>query len=120
VKVQVFKQHRDAVVVVLEGEYDALGVSTTHPEFERLINDELGDVVVDLAGVTFMDSSGAGALVFLHKRLAERQRTLELVGATGQPLELLTLLRITNVIPVNQTLVIRPEPAAGRTRERGA
>jgi stage II sporulation protein AA (anti-sigma F factor antagonist) len=113
VKVKVFKQHRDAVVVVLEGEYDALGVSATRPEFERLINDELGEVIVDVAGVSFMDSSGAGSLVFLHKRLAERQRALELVGATGQPLELLTLLRITNVIPVNQTLVIRPEPAAG-------
>lgn len=119
-KVNVFKQHRDASVIVLEGEFDAVSAPTTRAEFERLVSDETGDVIVDLGGVTFMDSSGAGALVFLHKRLVGQQRGLELVGVSGQPLDLLTLLRITNVIPVNKTLVIRPDQTGGGTGERGA
>jgi anti-anti-sigma factor len=109
VKVNVFKQERDAAVIVLEGEFDALSAPVTRAEFERLVNDEAGDVIVDLSGVTFMDSSGAGALVFLHKRLVGQKRALALVGVTGQPMDLLALLRITSVIPVNQALVVRPK-----------
>jgi len=109
VKVNVFKQERDAAVIVLEGEFDFLSAPVTRAEFERLVNDEAGDVIVDLSGVTFMDSSGAGALVFLHKRLVGQKRALALVGVTGQPMDLLALLRITSVIPVNQTLVARPQ-----------
>ena len=112
-KVSIFKQQTGAAVIVMEGEFDALSAPAIRAEFEHLVNDEAGDVIVDLGAVTFMDSSGAGALVFLHKRLVGQHRALELVGATGQPLDLLTLLRIANVIPVNQTRVIRPEPAVG-------
>jgi anti-anti-sigma factor len=109
VKVNIFKQQRDVSVIVLEGEFDALSAPVTRSEFERLVTEETGDVMVDLGGVTFMDSSGAGALVFLHKRLVGQKRALELVGVSGQPLDLLTLLRITHVIPVNQSVVIRPQ-----------
>ncbi|HYN78083.1 MAG TPA: STAS domain-containing protein [Lamprocystis sp. (in: g-proteobacteria)] len=119
-KVNVFKQQKDAAVIVLEGEFDALSAPATRAEFERLVGDETGDVIVDLGGVTFMDSSGAGALVFLHKRLVGQQRSLALVGVTGQPLDLLTLLRIANVIPVNKTLVIRPEQVGSGSGARGA
>lgn len=114
-KINVFKQPREAAVVVLEGEFDALSAPVTRAEFERVVADGGGEVIVDLTGVTFMDSSGAGALVFLHKRLVAQTRGLELVGVTGQPLDLLALLRITNVIPVNQTVAVRPGP-----REAGA
>lgn len=109
-KINIFKQPSDAAVVVLEGEFDAVSAPVTRTEFERVVTDGAGDVIVDLSGVTFMDSSGAGALVFLHKRLVGQKRTLELIGVTGQPHDLLALLRITNVIPVNQTVVVRPGP----------
>lgn len=100
-------------MIVLDGEFDALSAPKVRSEFDALVDAGGGTVIVDLSGVTFMDSSGAGALVFLHQRLVGQSRTLELVGVTGQPLVLLGLLRISNVIPVNRTLAIKPEQGGG-------
>lgn len=119
-KVDVFQQAKDDLVVVLQGEFDALSAPTIRSEFERVIDEGSADVILDLGGVTFMDSSGAGALVFLHKRLVAKGRALELVGVVSQPLDLLTLLRITNVIPVNRRVVIRPDQSNGASREGDA
>jgi len=108
VKVNVYRQRQDEAVVVLAGELDALSAPIVRGELEGVVSEGTGDVVVDLGGVTFMDSSGAGALVFLHKRLVAQSRVLALVGVAGQPLDLLTLLRIDNAIPVNRRSVVRP------------
>jgi anti-anti-sigma factor len=104
-KISIFKRQSNVSVVALEGEFDALSAPVIRAEFERVVAEGDGDVIVDLSGVTFVDSSGAGAVVFLHKRLVGQQRALALVGVAGQPLELLTLLRITTVIPVNPPMV---------------
>ena len=112
-KIDLYQQPKDEVVVVLEGEFDALSAPGVRAEFERVVDQGTGDVILDLGGVTFMDSSGAGALVFLHKRLVAKGRVLELVGVVAQPLDLLTLLRITNVMSVNRRVVVRPEAGQG-------
>lgn len=49
-------------------------------------------VVVDLAGVTFMDCSGYGALVRASRGLRGRGGSLTLVGEVGEPARLLSLL----------------------------
>jgi anti-sigma B factor antagonist len=95
-------------VVILQGDFDALGARSVRPLFEDLAKHETGDVVVDFRAVEFIDASGVGALVFLHKRLVASDRALQIVGAEGQPRELLELLRLDKVIPVNQSTVVAP------------
>jgi anti-anti-sigma factor len=105
----------DAAVVVLDGDFDALGAGAVRSSFEELVTDGGTDVVVDMSGVRFMDSSGIGALVYLYKRLVAAGRGLELVGLDGQPLELVNLLRVDKAIPVNRRALLSPAstPAAG-------
>jgi anti-anti-sigma factor len=78
-------------MAVLEGERDAISAPKVRAELEEVVNEGTEDVALDLGGVGCMDSSGAGALVFLHKRPVSRSRALELAGVSGQPLDLLTL-----------------------------
>ena len=92
------------LVVVLEGEFDALAVAELRPELEQIQQEHVGNVVVDLSEVSFIDSSGIGALVFLYKRLVERGSNLALLGVNGQPLELLRMLRIDRVIQIHADL----------------
>ena len=63
---------------------------------ERLA-EAAGDVVLDLSKVRFIDSSGLGALVFLHKRLVSKGHKLKIVGLKGQPLQLLTNLHLVPI-----------------------
>ncbi|HTX58094.1 MAG TPA: STAS domain-containing protein [Verrucomicrobiae bacterium] len=55
------------------------------------------NVVVDLRGVEFIDSTGLGALIGAHKRASESGGSLRIVGQDG-PIE--RLLNITGLIRV--------------------
>jgi anti-sigma B factor antagonist len=77
----------------IDEDLDAAYVSRVRPYIETLAEaDE--DVVLDLARVEFVDSSGLGALVFLHKRLVSNGHKLKVVGLRGQPLQLFTNLHL--------------------------
>lgn len=80
-------------VFAVEGDLDAAQVQDLRPQLEKLATSET-DVVIDFSKVEFIDSSGVGAIVFLFKRLKGANRALELKGVNGQPLELLTYLRL--------------------------
>ncbi|CAH0529954.1 STAS domain-containing protein [Vibrio hippocampi] len=84
------------------GDLDAKGCRDIQPSIDELISsDTHQEIEVDLHQVRFMDSSGIGAIVYLYKRLVEQQRTMRLENVEGQPLKIITLLRIGQAIPVN-------------------
>ena len=80
----------------IDDDLDASYVARVRPQIERLA--EAGeDVVLDLSKVEFVDSSGLGILVFLHKRLVSKGHKLKIVGLRGQPLQLFTNLHLVPV-----------------------
>ncbi len=89
------------LIIKLRGEMDALGCTKIRDELEQVTHTESINVLLDLNQVSFLDSSGIGAIVFLYKRLKAQDRTLVIVGVQGQPQELMKLLRINSAIPVS-------------------
>jgi anti-anti-sigma factor len=89
------------VIIQLSGEMDALGCSKIRPNLEALSKQAYPHTVLDIEQVSFIDSSGIGAIVFLFKRLKEQGRTMEIVGVQGQPQELMKLLRIDAAITLS-------------------
>ncbi|PKG37916.1 STAS domain-containing protein [Psychromonas sp. Urea-02u-13] len=89
------------LVIILTGEMDADGCSKIRPDLEAVTQQTQIHIVLDISGISFIDSSGIGAIVFLFKRLKEQQRTMGIIGVQGQPKELMTLLRIDSAIPLN-------------------
>ncbi|TDP01074.1 STAS domain-containing protein [Marinomonas balearica] len=87
-------------VLELAGEMDCVAVAESKDILEKIPQDFAGDIVFDLSKVTFIDSSGIGAIVFLFKRLREEERALLITGLNGQPKELMTLLRINRAITI--------------------
>ncbi|MBX2829906.1 MAG: STAS domain-containing protein [Rhodospirillales bacterium] len=87
-------------LISITEDFDAMSVNKVRPSFEKAARDATQEVTVDLGAVSFMDSSGIGAIVFLFKRLKERSIPMQIIGAKGQPLEILQFLRIDKTIPV--------------------
>ena len=58
-------------VFCLSGEFDMAGVETFTRQMAALLGDQ-GEVVLDLAGVTFMDSTAIGAILALAQRVGGR------------------------------------------------
>jgi anti-sigma B factor antagonist len=82
-----------AVTIVAEGDADL----TTIAELESALYDAVSHaaagipVLVDLAGVRFLDSVGIAVLLRAHRRAVAAGRSLRVIGAGKQVREVLTL-----------------------------
>src|SRR5215475_8268489 len=61
-----------------------LSLETVNGFVQQLRPDESETLVLDLGGVTFLDSAGVGALVSLFVSRRNQKRTLALAGLTPQ------------------------------------
>lgn len=85
------------VVLKIEEDMDAMAMAGLRDIFDDLAN-TVDNVTLDLSRVSFIDSSGIGGLVFLYKRLVARGHRLQLAAVSGQPLRLLSHLRMDELI----------------------
>lgn len=89
---------QESCTIAIHGPFDALAAERMRNKFENIISAGEEDVILDLTGVDFVDSSGIGAIVFLYKRLTSQSRMLQLSGLHGQPRDLFKFLRIDRTI----------------------
>jgi anti-anti-sigma factor len=78
-------------LVKLLGELDLASA----PELRSQLRPLDGDLEVDLAGLTFLDSSGMNALVDVHRDRDARGHRLVIRGASGIVLRALTITGLT-------------------------
>jgi anti-sigma B factor antagonist len=97
------RSEHGCVIVAVAGEID---ISTVAQLRERLY--ELaangGTLIVDLNRVTFIDSTGLGALVGTARRVAEHGGNLYAVCAQPQPRKLLWTTGVDKRIPLATTM----------------
>lgn len=87
----------------LTGEIDTYSVPDVRAAFERLHLVAGGTVVVDLREVTFLDSSGLGAIIGLYHRAAAGEARLQLVCGT-------VTLRLVQLMHLDQVMDVVTEP----------
>lgn len=71
-----------SVRMILTGEIDISSVNLLARGLATLSH-TADNIVIDLAGVTFLDSTGVGALVVAHRRATATGRSLTVVNAHG-------------------------------------
>ena len=89
-------------VLAVEGEIDL----STAPQLQRALEElgpTVGDVVLDFSQVTFLDSTGVGALIHGRRQLAEGA-SLRLVSDRPAVVKLFELTGLTQMIPIYPTI----------------
>jgi anti-sigma B factor antagonist len=89
---------RGCTVLEVGGELDMATSPQLREGLQRLVDAGDRQVVVDLAGVAFMDSSGLGALVLMFKALREVGGRLCLAGARPAVHSVLMVTSVDRVI----------------------
>src|SRR5207249_3744529 len=84
-------------VLALQGVLDATSVAGVRVVLEQLVVEGKPRVVIDVANLRLIDSTGVGAIVSAFKRLRAEGRQLFVRGARGQPLTILRLLRLDRI-----------------------
>ena len=88
-----------AVVVPVVGELDAASVPDWRDRLHALIERNDGDVLVELGEVTFIDSSGLGLLVGVHKRALQQGCPLHFTRPPDQCWRAFTITALDEVLP---------------------
>jgi anti-anti-sigma factor len=99
-----FKFARDGTneTLYVTGELDISTVTTLERAVASRLDGQGSAFYLDLSALSFMDSSGAHALVRLHRRLTDLGRQLVVCSPTRQVRQVLEILAIDKVIDVRQ------------------
>jgi len=112
------EEHRHAVVLHVDGELDVRTAPPLREELRRLIRHDGAEgapsVVVDLRGVTFMDSYALGVLVQCHKLARAHRRTFVLVSTSPRVEQLFRITGMRHVMPLH------PDPESALALSGGA
>lgn len=100
------------VIRVNDGRIDAAGALAFKDRLRDLAGEAAGDVVLDLAAVQFVDSSGLGAIVAAMKALSPTRR-LHLAGLTPTVEKVFRLTRMDTVIPIHADVAAALNRRAG-------
>ena len=88
----------DAVVLAPSGRLNMVAA----PQLKKVADDVVANgrarIVVDLSGVSFMDSSGLGALIGGLKSARQASGDLRIAGATEQVLAVLQLTNLDRIL----------------------
>ena len=88
-----------ALTVTLSGEVDHHGARTMMNQLEEAISAHLpGQLILDLSGVTFMDSSGIALLLRTHRRITQLGGTLRVTNIPTQPRKVLDAAGVGRLI----------------------
>ncbi len=91
-------------VVEVEGEIDVSTADALRDEISAVLDRERADLVVDLTGVRFMDSTGLGVLVGTLKKVRLQGGTLQLVINSERLLKVFRITALLQVFTVHDTL----------------
>lgn len=103
--------HGSDLIVRLEGELDLVAAE----EFRRRVDQVLehwepAALYLDVRGVTFIDSSGLGAILGRYKRITQRQGRMVIVGAQPPVRHILELTGFPKIIPLLESDALPSSP----------
>ena len=104
IQIQVEPDLEGRVVVIVHGPLDLPEVGDLRAVFTQLCAQGCPNVVLDLTEVTFLGSSGMGAIAGMRGQLAAQQRTLVLRGASP------AIRRAFEITHLDRVITFEPPP----------
>lgn len=102
---QVSVEHVDGVArCVIVGEVDMATTPQLRDELLGLVDAGEQYLVLDVSGVPFLDSTGLGVLMEVHRRLRDNSGSVALVGARPALVRLLTITNLSRALPVYRSV----------------
>src|SRR5918912_1863222 len=91
-------------VIDVKGEIDVYTAPKLREKLIELVSEGSYDVIVNLEGVDFLDSTGLGVLVGALKRVKAHDGTLALVCSQDKILKIFKITGLTKVFPIHESV----------------
>jgi len=98
------KIKNDSLIVRLSGELDLVVAKEFRECVDKVLMDRpVRNLILDLSQVSFIDSSGLGALLGRYKLVQQKGGKMSIFGATPSVYRILELSGIMRIIPIFKT-----------------
>ena len=96
-----YKNHSETLTLYLYGELDEYSSSNSKKILDSIIlnNVNVKQVIIDLSGVTFMDSTGIGFLIGRYKTIKKFGVNVYLTGASISTEKVMQLAGLYSIMP---------------------
>lgn len=91
-------------VVSVTGELDVATAPRLRQEAVRLVSGGQVDVILDLGGVDFLDSTGLGVIIGILKRVRSHGGELVVVGLAPRVRKVFEMTRVIEILPTFDTV----------------
>ena len=95
---------REAYVIGLEGELDRSGCADLAFALSQAERTRARRIILDLDGLTYIDSSGLEALLQASRRSASDGNRLKLTRGTGHPADMIRLASLDLTLPFTESI----------------
>lgn len=95
---------RGAAILSLVGRFDELATSEVERAFTSVLNNEDRGLIVDMAGVEYVSSSGLRVLLMLMKAMKNQQRVLKLCNLSPFVAEVFEVSNFAVMFDVHDSL----------------
>ena len=92
----------DVVTVRLHGEIDVLNVDQVRVSLVEALDSGAGPIVVDLAELSFIDSTGLGAIIYGFQRARDRGVAFRLARPSRGVRQILVLSGVLEVVELTE------------------
>ncbi len=87
-------------IVELIGEVDVYSAAQAKQAMHELVDSGANNILIDLQGTDYLDSTAMGVLVGVLKRVAENGGSLRLIGLRPRIRRLFEITRLDQVLPI--------------------
>ena len=90
-----------SIIVKVIGDFDLVIAKEFREQVDKLLLDNLAqNLIIDASEISFIDSSGLGALLGRYKLLQQKDGRMSIFGVKSSVLRILDLSGILKIIPV--------------------
>lgn len=94
-------QSNSCIEVLVSGEIDAYTTPRLKDVISPLANQEQVEMVIDLSGVSFIDSTGLGMLVCLFKTVKSNNGKFTIIGLSNRLRRLFDITGLADIIQIS-------------------
>ena len=92
------KRKGGSLTVMLTGELDHHNAADIRETLDGMLDGSVRELVLDMSGVTFMDSTGIGIVLGRYRRMQERDGRLYLSGLGGSAEKILRMAGVLGLV----------------------
>ena len=98
------KRYSSIYIVDITGDIDMYNASNVKNVINTMVAKDIRYYIINLENVEYMDSSGIGALIYIHSELKKRDMILRIANVTGSVRKVIELTKLMGYFKIVQSV----------------